>query len=90
VAVPQAQLEDFGSGLTPVTQGFVVNVRDAESVDAPQSRSSKAALRACAAVRRGGIPEAFESRSYFPGGLSGSGTAAECASAVRERTPSLR
>jgi mannose-6-phosphate isomerase-like protein (cupin superfamily) len=26
-----AQLEDFGSGLTPVTQGwFVVNVRDAE------------------------------------------------------------
>jgi hypothetical protein len=30
-AVPEAQLEDFGSGLTPVTQGwFVVNVRDAE------------------------------------------------------------
>jgi hypothetical protein len=29
--VPEAQLEDFGSGLTPVTQGwFVVNVRDAE------------------------------------------------------------
>jgi uncharacterized cupin superfamily protein len=29
--VPGAQLEDFGSGLTPVTQGwFVVNVRDAE------------------------------------------------------------
>jgi quercetin dioxygenase-like cupin family protein len=29
--VPAAQLEDFGSGLTPVTQGwFVVNVRDAE------------------------------------------------------------
>ena len=27
----EAQLEDFGSGLTPVTQGwFVVNVRDAE------------------------------------------------------------
>jgi uncharacterized cupin superfamily protein len=30
-SVPEAQLEDFGSGLTPVTQGwFVVNVRDAE------------------------------------------------------------
>jgi uncharacterized cupin superfamily protein len=30
--VPRAQLEDLGSGLTPVTQGwFVVNVRDAES-----------------------------------------------------------
>jgi quercetin dioxygenase-like cupin family protein len=29
--VPEAQLEDIGSGLTPVTQGwFVVNVRDAE------------------------------------------------------------
>ena len=29
--VPEARLEDFGSGLTPVTQGwFVVNVRDAE------------------------------------------------------------
>jgi len=29
--VPEAQLEDFGSGLAPVTQGwFVVNVRDAE------------------------------------------------------------
>ncbi|MGE5434667.1 MAG: cupin domain-containing protein [Candidatus Doudnabacteria bacterium] len=29
--MPEAQLEDFGSGLTPVTQGwFVVNVRDAE------------------------------------------------------------
>jgi hypothetical protein len=29
--VPGAQLEDFGSGLAPVTQGaFVVNVRDAE------------------------------------------------------------
>jgi quercetin dioxygenase-like cupin family protein len=29
--VHEAQLEDFGSGLTPVTQGwFVVNVRDAE------------------------------------------------------------
>ena len=29
--MPVAQLEDFGSGLTPVTQGwFVVNVRDAE------------------------------------------------------------
>jgi hypothetical protein len=29
--VPGAQLEDFGSGLTPVTQGwFVVNVCDAE------------------------------------------------------------
>ena len=29
--MPGAQLEDFGSGLTPVTQGwFVVNVRDAE------------------------------------------------------------
>jgi len=29
--VPEAQLEDFGSGLTPVTEGwFVVNVRDAE------------------------------------------------------------
>jgi uncharacterized cupin superfamily protein len=29
--VAEAQLEDFGSGLTPVTQGwFVVNVRDAE------------------------------------------------------------
>jgi uncharacterized cupin superfamily protein len=28
---PEAQLEDFGSGLTPVTNGwFVVNVRDAE------------------------------------------------------------
>jgi hypothetical protein len=27
--VPEAQLEDSGSGLTPVTQGwFVVNVRD--------------------------------------------------------------
>ena len=27
----EAQLEDFGSGLTPVSQGwFVVNVRDAE------------------------------------------------------------
>jgi len=31
VPVPRAQLEDFGSGLTPVTQGwFIVNVRDAE------------------------------------------------------------
>jgi hypothetical protein len=30
-SMPGAQLEDFGSGLTPVTQGwFVVNVRDAE------------------------------------------------------------
>ena len=30
-SVPGAQLEDFGSGLTPVTQGwFVVNVCDAE------------------------------------------------------------
>ena len=30
-SVPGAQLDDFGSGLTPVTQGwFVVNVRDAE------------------------------------------------------------
>ncbi len=30
-AVPEAQLEDFGSGLVPVTDGwFVVNVRDAE------------------------------------------------------------
>jgi quercetin dioxygenase-like cupin family protein len=30
-SVPGAQLEDFGSGLTPVTPGwFVVNVRDAE------------------------------------------------------------
>ena len=30
-SVPEAKLEDFGSGLTPVTQGwFVVNVRDAE------------------------------------------------------------
>jgi uncharacterized cupin superfamily protein len=29
--VPEARLEDFGSGLTPVTDGwFVVNVRDAE------------------------------------------------------------
>jgi quercetin dioxygenase-like cupin family protein len=29
--VPEAQLEDLGSGLTPVTDGwFVVNVRDAE------------------------------------------------------------
>jgi uncharacterized cupin superfamily protein len=29
--VPEARREDFGSGLTPVTQGwFVVNVRDAE------------------------------------------------------------
>jgi uncharacterized cupin superfamily protein len=29
--VPEAQLEDLGSGLAPVTQGwFVVNVRDAE------------------------------------------------------------
>ena len=29
--MPEAPLEDFGSGLTPVTQGwFVVNVRDAE------------------------------------------------------------
>jgi uncharacterized cupin superfamily protein len=29
--VREAQLEDFGSGLTPVTQGwFIVNVRDAE------------------------------------------------------------
>jgi uncharacterized cupin superfamily protein len=29
--MPEAQLDDFGSGLTPVTQGwFVVNVRDAE------------------------------------------------------------
>src|ERR1051326_9181596 len=29
--VPEAELEDFGSGLTPVTEGwFVVNVRDAE------------------------------------------------------------
>jgi len=29
--VPEAELEDFGSGLTPVTPGwFVVNVRDAE------------------------------------------------------------
>ncbi len=31
MSVPPAQLEDFGSGLAPVTQGwFVVNVRDAE------------------------------------------------------------
>ena len=30
-SVPEARLEDFGSGLTPVTEGwFVVNVRDAE------------------------------------------------------------
>src|SRR2546423_46168 len=30
-SVREAELEDFGSGLTPVTQGwFVVNVRDAE------------------------------------------------------------
>ena len=30
-SVPGAQLEDLGSGLTPVTQGwYVVNVRDAE------------------------------------------------------------
>ena len=30
-SVREAQIEDFGSGLTPVTQGwFVVNVRDAE------------------------------------------------------------
>ena len=30
-SVPGARLEDSGSGLTPVTQGwFVVNVRDAE------------------------------------------------------------
>ena len=29
--MPEAQLEDFGSGLAPVTEGwFVVNVRDAE------------------------------------------------------------
>ena len=29
--MPEARLETFGSGLTPVTQGwFVVNVRDAE------------------------------------------------------------
>jgi hypothetical protein len=28
--VSEAQLEDFGSGLTPVTHGFVVNLRDAE------------------------------------------------------------
>ena len=29
--MPAAQLEDLGSGLTPVTQGwFIVNVRDAE------------------------------------------------------------
>ena len=29
--MPQARLEDFGSGLTPVSKGwFVVNVRDAE------------------------------------------------------------
>jgi hypothetical protein len=29
--VREAQLEDFGSGLAPVTKGwFVVNVRDAE------------------------------------------------------------
>ena len=29
--MPEAQLQDFGSGLTPVTQGwFVVNLRDAE------------------------------------------------------------
>jgi hypothetical protein len=29
--VPEAQLEDSGSGLAPVTEGwFVVNVRDAE------------------------------------------------------------
>jgi quercetin dioxygenase-like cupin family protein len=29
--VPEAQLEDFGSGVVPVTEGwFVVNVRDAE------------------------------------------------------------
>ena len=31
MSVTEAQLEDFGSGLTPVTKGwFVVNVRDAE------------------------------------------------------------
>ena len=30
-SVPEAELEDSGSGLAPVTQGwFVVNVRDAE------------------------------------------------------------
>ena len=29
--MPEAQLDDVGSGLTPVTEGwFVVNVRDAE------------------------------------------------------------
>ena len=29
--MPEARLEDFGSGLAPVTEGwFVVNVRDAE------------------------------------------------------------
>ena len=29
--MPEAQLEDFGSGLSPVTEGwFVANVRDAE------------------------------------------------------------
>ena len=29
--MPEAQLEDSGSGLAPVTEGwFVVNVRDAE------------------------------------------------------------
>jgi IstB-like ATP binding protein len=35
-------------------------------------------------------PPDVESRAYFLGGLSGSRTAAECASAVRERMPSLR
>ena len=31
MAVPEAQLDDFGSGRRPVTEGwFVVNVRDAE------------------------------------------------------------
>ena len=42
--MPEARLEDFGSGLTPVTQGwFVVNVRDAEWMFA-ESRGARCAF----------------------------------------------
>ena len=42
--LPEAQLKDFGSGLTPVTQGwFVVNVRDAEWMFA-ESRGARCAF----------------------------------------------
>src|SRR5437667_8040940 len=41
-AVPEAQLEDSGSGLAPATEGwFVVNVRDAEWLTSETSEADK-------------------------------------------------